>query len=93
MKPDPQSLGRVQGVAQLRGVAGVRRIREDGDTGERGDDLLEDLELFGDELAAIMDSPVIFASGRARLTTNPVAIASPAFVMTIGMVLVARFAA
>jgi hypothetical protein len=40
-----------------------------------------------------MDNPVIFRSGRAILATNPVAAASPAFVITMGIVAVAAFAA
>ena len=39
------------------------------------------------------DDPVTLAPGRARLATSPVATASPATPITMGMVLVARLAA
>src|SRR5439155_4047807 len=37
--------------------------------------------------------PVMFPPGRARLATNPLPTGSPALAMTMGMVLVARWAA
>ena len=39
------------------------------------------------------DSPVTFPPGRARLATSPVATGSPAIAITIGIVVVASFAA
>jgi hypothetical protein len=66
---------------------------EEGHPRNLRDDLLEDPNCFSTRSGDIMDCPVRFSPGRARLVTSPLASGSIIAAMTIGIVAVARFAA
>ena len=68
-------------------VTGVQRVRSPETTS------LSNSNRFPFSSVGRAETPVTFPSGRARLATSPAATGSPALTMTMGIVLVALFAA
>jgi hypothetical protein len=67
--------------------------RDHTDSGHPGRYLLEELELFADQVCLHSDVPVTFPPGRARLVTNPEPTGSATAPITIGIFDVASLAA
>src|SRR5262245_19512792 len=59
----------------------------------RGQHIAEQFHAFPAVSAAMLEKPVILPPGRAKLVTSPTAIGSATAAITIGMVVVACFAA
>ncbi len=62
-------------------------------SGELGDRVLSTSSLFVFSSGDKLEFPVTLPPGRARLATRPAPTGSPVFVITMGMVVVAFFAA
>ena len=89
----PQGPGRPAGTRDLRSIAGIGRVREDGDPGRCRDGLLQQAKRFALSSGESWLRPVMLLPGRVRLATSRVATGSPTPNMTIGIVLVACWAA
>ena len=90
---DPYGRGRDLHLLHHQRRSRIGPIPEDGDSGEPGKDLFEELQALSAQLRVMLLRPVTLPPGRARLDTSPAATGSPAVVVTIGIALVAYLAA
>ena len=91
---DAQRLGRhVRPSGTVQGVDGIGGIPEDGHTGDGGEHVLEELQLFPESSGCRTDCPVMLPPGRARLATRPLPTGSSTPTITMGIVVVASLAA
>src|SRR5215468_7868980 len=93
LKGDPHWPGCDLHLCQPDCVASVSRIPENRHTGDLRDASFRSSSRFPPKSEPTLDNPVTFPPGCARLATSPIPTGSVALVMTMGIVLVAFFAA
>src|SRR5207244_10507432 len=82
-----------RGNSNLGRARRVDRTPQYADSREARECLLEEAKRFPSKSVLMDDTPVMFASGREKLTMSPVTTGSPAVANTMGIVWVATLAA
>ena len=90
---EPQRARRCLELPRLDLEIGIGPVEERADGCRRGDHAVQQLQPFRRQLTPNVVTPVRLPPGRFRLATSPSATGSTAVTKTIGMVLVAAFAA
>src|SRR6266446_5003584 len=93
LKPHPQDPSGSLRLSQEECAPRIGRMPKEGHPRDLGNQLPEQFQLLPDQVGAINEVPVTFPPGRARLGTSPIPTGSKTSDMTIGIVLVACWAA